>query len=143
MDLEQELLDSVVRKSPDFAEALDAFVGQQLAEVGYSARPTDGVLLSWQELQDDGAFAFGVVVMIDDQVVEPLRVQLGLNPARTGFASGLVQFGRRSTGASAYDSDGHHRMARQILGNRSLEFPWREQFHRSSGGWCRLPPNKT
>ena len=142
MDIEQRLLESVVRKSPDFAQVVDAFVGQLLAEAGYPGRPTDGVLFSWQEFQDDGAFGFGLVVMIEGQWVEPLRVQLCLNPARCALASGLVQFGSRDHGAVAYGGSEHHRMERQILGNRSLEFAWREQFHGGPDGWSRLPPNK-
>ena len=143
MDVEQRLLETVVRKSPDFAEAVDALVGQLLAEVGYRDRPTDGVLLSWEEVHDDAAFGFGFVVMIEGQLVEPLRVQLRLNPARCGLASGLVQFGSRDHGAVTYGGSEHHRMARQILGNRSVEFAWREQFHRGPDGWSRLPPSKT
>jgi hypothetical protein len=142
MNIEQRLLESVVRKSPDFAEVVDAFVGQLLAEAGYSRRLTDGVLFSWEELQGDGAFGFGLILMIEGQWVEPLRVQLRLNPARRGLASGIVQFGSRDHGDVAYGGSEHHRMARQILGNRSLEFAWREQFHGGPEGWRRLPLNK-
>lgn len=46
MDLEVELLRSVVAKSTDFASAGDAFLSGVLAEVGYQGRPTDGVLFS-------------------------------------------------------------------------------------------------
>jgi hypothetical protein len=144
MDTEQRLLESIVRRSPDFAEILDAFVGQLLAESGYPGRrPTDGILLSWEELRDDGAFAFGVVVLIEGQWVEPVRVRILLNPERGGLASGLVQFGCRDHGSVAYGSSAHHRMARRILGDRDLEFAWREQFHGGPDGWRRLPPHRT
>jgi hypothetical protein len=142
MDVEQRLLESIVRKAPDIAEVVDAFVGQLLAEVGYPGRPTDGVLFSWEEFHDDRFFGFGLVVMIEGQRVAPLRVQLGPDPARCRFASGLVQFGTRDHGAVAYGSGEHHRMARQILANRSLEFDWMEQFHAGPDGWSRLPPNR-
>lgn len=139
MDAEQRLIDSIVQRPRDFADALDAFVGQLLAESGHGGRPTDGVVLAWEELGALGAFGFGVVVMIAGQCVEPLRVQFALDPTRSSIASGSVQFGERGSGPAAYGSGAHHAITRRILGDRGHEFDWKEQFVAGPDGWRRMP----
>jgi hypothetical protein len=141
VDVEQELVDCIARGSRPFHDAVDAFVGQLLSEVGYSHRPTDGVLFEWKSIEHGRAAGTGIIVMIDHQQVQPLRVEFVLDATSGGLASGFVHFGSTDVPDAPYGSHAHRELVKQMLADPTVEFPWIERFYRDSDGWHREPPN--
>lgn len=141
VDVEKELVDCIRRGSRPFHEAVDVFVGQLLSECDHGRRPGDGVLFEWETVEPGRATGTGIIVMIDGQLVQPLRVGFELDATTGGLASGFVHFGNADLPDASYGSQAHRKLAKQILADPAVEFPWIERFYRHSDGWYREPPN--
>lgn len=137
MDTERNLIECIRQGSVDFPDALDAFVGQLLTEVGYAPRPTDGVILSRQVVESGRARGVGVVVMVEDQRVEPLRFDFAIDTSGRSIQSGVVCFGDSESIGPRYSGPEHHRMVRLMLASEDVELSWIERFVRDPGGWRR------
>ncbi|MCB9882573.1 MAG: hypothetical protein H6834_12355 [Planctomycetes bacterium] len=140
MSAEQNLVDRIVRRSRSFHEAVDTLVSQLLCEAGNLGRSTDGVLFTWETIEEGRASGTGLVVLIERQTVQPLRVEFVLDATGSELASGFVHFGNADLPDVPYGSPPHHKMVRQILANPLVEFPWIERFHRDMEGWHRALP---
>jgi hypothetical protein len=137
---EARLVAGIAAGTGPFADAVDSLVGCLLSELGgYSARPTDGVIFEWEEIADREAGGTGVVVMIDGQRVEPLRVSFRLDRSGRGLSSGSVCFGDADRDEVPYGSAKHERMIREILVDPGAEFRWKACFHRDARGWRDVP----
>jgi hypothetical protein len=80
--------------------------------------------------------ATGVVIMIDDQTVEPLHVEFILDVSSAKVLAGSVQFGDK-TRTVAHGSMEDRKLRNAIIANPVVEFSWKECFHRGSDGWHR------
>ncbi len=138
-DFEQLLVDSIIAGVEPLHEAVDGLLSCLLSGVdGYSHRPTDGVLFKHTEVTDCKFLGSGLVVLIDGQLVEPLRVELSLNGSKTELQFGLVCLGDEKRAAVGYGSKEHRRMALEILADPQLEYSWKERFRRDDAGWHRV-----
>jgi len=114
--------------------SIDALLGHLLSGVpGYSGRPTDGVLLEHSRIDGRQALASGVVVMIE-QVVEPVRATFTLDETGRTLVSAQVHFGDATTKVS-YGSREHRKLRDGIVVEPAADRPWKESFHRDGGGW--------
>lgn len=140
MNAEQALVDCIASGVGELHDVVDQLVGGLLASIGYSARATDGVLFEWESVEARRARGVGIVVMIDGQFVEPLRVAFELDAAGRALTSGLVDFGDSDSVDAPYGSRTHRRMCKRMLLDPEVEFPWVARFRRLPGGWQRVRP---
>lgn len=137
MEIEKELLDCIARGTRPFHEVVDAFVGQLLGESMISDRWSDGVLFEWESIEHNRASGAGVVVLIDGQIVQPLRVEFELDPTTGCMVAGFVYFGNTDLPNVAYGSQAHRKLSMQILADPTVDFAWIERFFRDALGWHR------
>lgn len=135
MDVEELLVACIANGSVPFHHAVDAFVSQLLHEVGYSPRPTDGVLFGREAIEAGRAIGVGFVVMIDTQLFQPLHVEFVLDAARRGLASGFVHFGSRDPRDVPHSDTAHLKLLMRMLTAEKIEFPWIERFSRDADRW--------
>jgi hypothetical protein len=100
---------------------------------GYQSRATDGVVFEHSRVIGSRAVASGVVFMIDDQTIEPLRVEFTLDASSARVSAGSVYFGDRVAHGS-WDS---RKLRNAIIADPEVEFSWRECFRRDQNGWHR------
>ncbi|MCI0488455.1 MAG: hypothetical protein L0229_17845 [Blastocatellia bacterium] len=124
----------------EFFSALDTLLGLLLSqEAGYPTRPTDGVLLEYEERNETMFFAAGVAVMIEDQRVEPVTFRFEFNSDACSIRSGHVTFGSEPHSIIPYGSSEHRRLVKSLLANPHEHRMWRHQFFRSMAGWSSVP----
>jgi len=133
---ERVLVESILAAT-DLEASVDALLSHLLSDLsGYHARSTDGVSFEHSRVVAGQAAASGVVIMIDDQTVEPLRVEFTLDTSRTKLSTGSVCFGDKTRNVS-YGSREDRRLRRAIIANPDVEFSWKESFYRGGDGWHR------
>ena len=121
-----------------FADAVDVLVGHLLSGVpGYSARPTDGVLLEHFRISGREGVASGVVILIEQQTVEPLRVKFVLNDSGA-LDEGWVHFGDTARDIVQYGTSEHRKLSKEIIADSDRNYSWRETFWRDGEGWHRV-----
>jgi len=136
-DVERMLLESLGDEGRFFA-AVDVLVGHLLSGVpGYSARPTDGVLLEHFRLSGRGGVATGVVILIEGQTVEPLRVKFVVNDSGA-LDQGWVHFGDTARDIVRYGTREHRKLSNEIIAYPDRNYSWKETFCRDDEGWHRL-----
>jgi hypothetical protein len=136
-DVERMLLESLGDHAR-FANAVDALVGHLLSGVpGYSTRPTDGVLLEHPRISKREATASGVVILIEQQTVEPLRVNLSVTDSGA-LHRGWVYFGDAARDVVRYGTREHRKLSMEIIANPDRNYAWKESFWRDGDGWHRL-----
>jgi hypothetical protein len=134
-DFERLLLKSL--NEQDFGPAVDAFLGHLLFTFcGYGFRSTDGVIIEHFRLQTGRAVASGVVVMLRDQTIEPVRVELAVDEPRTMLLAGSLSFGDK-TRIVACGSTEDRELRHLIIADPEVQFAWKERLHRGSDGWRR------
>lgn len=132
-DIERMLVNAIVADAR-ISESVDALLSSLLSRrSGYPNRATDGVMLEHQFVSTGQVAASGVVVMIE-QMVEPLRVELVLAPGRRQLTEGRVYFGD-SIRLIAYGTREHRELRDRLLGEPNAEFTWKERFRRDHHGW--------
>ena len=138
-EIERSFFQSVMQDASSFHDAADSLLGHLLStEDGCSPRATDGILFQWQEVKDLRASGSGIVVLIDGQRVEPVRIRLDLDAGESSVATGDVWFGDRHRGGYLFNSKEHHALVNQIWLNREVEFDWKLHFHRDKAGWSAI-----
>ena len=142
-DHEQYLIESIAAdvNTEDFdrfGDAVDDLVGFLLSGIGYYGRPTDGVIFEYTEQKGNCVFGSGVAIMIEGQLVEPLRVEFTFNCSKTKLENGLVYFGDASTPAVRFGSREHWKLLKQIILDPRIEYPWKECFRRDATGWINV-----
>jgi hypothetical protein len=99
------------------------------------------VLFEWETIEGGRATGTGLVIMIDGQLVQPLRVEFVLDATSSCLASGFVRLGSADVRDASYGSQAHRNLVKQMLADPTVEFPWIERFYWDSKGWHREPPN--
>ena len=74
--------------------------------------------------------------MINDQTVEPLRVEITCDTSTGRVSAGSIHFGDR-TRAVAYGSREVLKLRHAIIADPDVEFSWKESFQRGQDGWRR------
>jgi hypothetical protein len=134
-ECERVLVESI-RADKELGPFVDDLLDGLLSGVsGYHARSTDGVILEYSPVAAGQMVASGLVFMIDDQMVEPLRVELVLDASSAKVLAGSVFFGDKTR--TAYGSRDVRKLRNAIIANPLAELSWKECFHRSSDGWQR------
>ena len=134
-DCERGLVESIHAKK-ELDTSVEDLLARLLSEVsGYHSRSTDGVILEYSRVAAGQMVASGVVFMIDDQTVEPVRVELTLDASGVNVSAGSVFFGDKARTASG--AGDVRKLRNAIVANPLVEFSWRESFHRGSDGWQR------
>jgi hypothetical protein len=133
---ERVLVESILADS-DLAASVDHLLSHLLSELsGYQGRPTDGVSFEYSRVTGGQAAASGVVVMIENQTVEPLRVEFTLDLSSLNVSTGSVCFGDKTRNV-AYGSREDRKLRHAIIANPDVEFSWKECFYRGGDGWRR------
>lgn len=133
---ERVLVESILANR-DLEAPVEDLLNHLLSELsGYQGRPTDGVILEYSRVAGGQAAASGVVVMIGDQMVEPLHVAFILDTSALTVSTGSVCFGDR-TRTVAYGSREDRKLRHAIIANPEVEFSWKECFYRDRDGWRR------
>lgn len=133
-DCERALVESILG-NVELDASVDALLARLLANIhGYSARATDGVIFEHSRINGRQAMASGVVVMIEDQTVEPVRVEFTLDAAGTTLSTASVHFGD-TTRTVGFGSKEDRMLRHAIIVNPAADFPWKERFHRNRTGW--------
>jgi hypothetical protein len=134
-DCERVLVESILADK-ELGPSIEDLLARLLSGVsGYHSRSTDGVILDYSRVAAGRMVASGVVFMIDDQTVEPVRVELTLDASGANVSAGSVFFGDKARTASG--SRDVRRLRNAIVANPLVEFSWKEGFHRASDGWQR------
>jgi hypothetical protein len=137
-DIEHALATSVAADAK-FAESLDMLLGRLLAEIPeLSSRVTDGVLLEHVETSERRIAAAGIAILIE-QTVEPFRIELDFDAARSCVEAGALFYGDRSAAPIGYGSPAHHKLSRNLAGDPKRNFSWKYSWTRTSVGWDRDP----
>jgi len=134
-DCERVLVESILADK-ELGPSVEDLLARLLSGVsGYHSRSTDGVILEYSRVAAGQMVASGVVYMIDDQSVEPVRVELTLDASGAKVSAGSVFFGDKARTATG--SSDARKLRNAIVANPLVEFSWKEGFHRGSGGWQR------
>lgn len=133
-ECERELVECIFADE-ELGPSIDALLNRLLSEVaGYGSRSTDGVIFEFSRVTVGQAMASGVVFMIEDQSVEPLRVEITCDIATRRVSAGSIRYGDRERPRT--QSSGEIRKLRHaIIADPEIAFAWRESFHRGQYGW--------
>ncbi len=134
-DCERVLVESILADK-EIAPSVEDLLARLLSGVsGYHARSTDGLILEYSRIAAGQMVVSGVVFVIDNQTVEPLRMELTLDVSSAKVLAGSVFFGDKTRTAS--ESRDVRKRRNAIVANPLVEFSWKECFHRGSDGWQR------
>ena len=135
-DCERMLVESILADK-ELGPSVEELLARLLSGVpGEHSRSTDGVILEYSRVAAGQMVASGVVFMIDDQTVEPLRLELTLDASGAKVAAGSVFFGDKARATASGTRDAR-KLRNAIVANPLVEFSWKEAFHRGSDGWQR------
>ena len=137
-ECERVLVDSI-RADKELSPSVEDLLAGLLSGVaGYHARSTDGVILEYSRVAAGQMVTSGVVFMVGDQTVEPVRVELVLDASSAKVLEGAVFFGDKTR--TAHGSWDVRELRDTMVANPLAEFSWKECFHRHSDGWQRGLP---